>query len=364
MKMKTLKIKRTLAALLLATVMGGTLLLSACSGGMGKTEEAAYDAADADPMYDDPDAGMPYDKYEATESEVEAKELGEMPAAEEVSVDTDGPRASGANVSQMSQTTRLNETLKIIRTANIAVWCENIEDAYRRVERKGIDLGGYVADAMYSGDEFNRQHSVTFRIPAENFDAFMDAARDLGEVEQENISSEDVTDSYYDSKTRLATKRIQLARLESLLEKAEKLEDILRLEKEINQVTEEIEGFEGKLKRYDKLVAYSTITIDLLQIYDKQENMQQEEKPSFSTRIKEAATDTAEFAVAAAQGTVIFLLRALPALIVLAIVALILRWAYRRQQKKAKDNAISTVVPWMRPSDLPSASEKNEDEKK
>lgn len=238
---------------------------------------------------------------------------------------------------------------KIIRTAELTLWSPSIRSTYNEVEKKALDIGGYVSDAQYSQDGNNmgvvneygeyiepvyhdvQQHSVVFRIPAAYFESFLRFVRDQGEVEQENVYSEDVTTAYYDSQTRLKSRRIQLGRLEALLEKADTLKDILELEKEIAAVIEQIEQLEGTLKRYDKLVAYSTVTIRLMQT--SEQVLEEPVPPSFGQRLANTASVTWQDTQTFFQGFLLFVIRALPVLL-LAVIGGVVWLCLRRRARR------------------------------
>jgi len=72
-----------------------------------------------------------------------------------------------------------------------------------------------------------------------------------------------VTDRYFDLETRLSVYRAELERLKAILTDAAELSDVLLLEQEISRVTIEIESLTTKLRRYDGLIDYATVSIDL-----------------------------------------------------------------------------------------------------
>ncbi|NCB63133.1 MAG: DUF4349 domain-containing protein, partial [Clostridia bacterium] len=73
----------------------------------------------------------------------------------------------------------------------------------------------------------------------------------------------DIGEQYYDTELRLKTQRTKYERLLALLDKAEKMEDIISLESAISDVQYQMEQYTSDLKRYDSLVDYATIQIGL-----------------------------------------------------------------------------------------------------
>jgi hypothetical protein len=99
----------------------------------------------------------------------------------------------------------------------------------------------------------------------------MTSSEDLGEVKSKNISVEDVTDRFYDLENRIKNKRILMERYQQYLEEAESVEDLLSIERALNEVITEIERLEGSYKQLSNLIAYSTLNIELsLPSYEKE----------------------------------------------------------------------------------------------
>lgn len=141
----------------------------------------------------------------------------------------------------------------IIYTANYAVL---VADANASIETFVGDVeavGGYLSQRQNT--------TVTVRVPAEHFQALLDKLPLMGVIRHRQISSQDVTAEFNDVTLRLDTAMKSRARLTALLERAEKMEDILRIEKEIRRLTQEIESMKGRLRLLGDQIAYSTITV-------------------------------------------------------------------------------------------------------
>ena len=79
-------------------------------------------------------------------------------------------------------------------------------------------MGGYVQYGNVWGTkpevygDSGRTAELTFRIPAEQAEAFLTFAEGNGEVVRQSVNTEDVTLDYYDRETRLEVLRTQLDR--------------------------------------------------------------------------------------------------------------------------------------------------------
>ena len=79
----------------------------------------------------------------------------------------------------------------------------------------------------------------------------------------------DITLQYMDTETRLKSKQVQQQRLIEILSKAERVEDILNIENELNRVRTEIESYGTQLRGWDNLVQYSTINVFMTEVEPK-----------------------------------------------------------------------------------------------
>ena len=116
-----------------------------------------------------------------------------------------------------------------------------------------------------NGQQANRDSEVTLvcRIPAAQLDAAMDRIAALGKEEGRSTSATDVTDQYADLETRLRNNSALRDRLQVLLKRATKVEDVLAIEKELNRVQSEVETMQGRLDRMKSQVALSALKVTL-----------------------------------------------------------------------------------------------------
>ena len=154
---------------------------------------------------------------------------------------------------------------KLIRTAEISVEVTSVEEALEEIEAIASRQDALVADTnieQYGAG--NRRAVISVRVPTANFEAAVRDFRELGEVERENTTTEDVTKLYADLETRLSVKRETEQRLRELLSsRTGELAEVLQVERELGRLVGEIEQLEGERRYYDHRIAVSTIEIDL-----------------------------------------------------------------------------------------------------
>lgn len=123
-----------------------------------------------------------------------------------------------------------------------------------RVVALASKYNGYVLKAVNT--------IVIIRIPANNFDSCMADVELLGKVISRHITGQDVTDRYSDHKIRLDNAQKTRERYLALLDRAETIQEVLLLEKELERLNREIELLKGKIHKLEHLVSYATISVD------------------------------------------------------------------------------------------------------
>ena len=141
----------------------------------------------------------------------------------------------------------------VVYTARFELLVLNAEDSLERFIRKVEALGGYL--------QSRNDNAVTCRVPAERFEALVAEIPSLGAVISRSQEALDVTKDHLDLSIRIENAERQRKRLLALLDKAEKIEDILKIETDLRRLTEEIERMQGELKSLDDRVAFSAIEI-------------------------------------------------------------------------------------------------------
>ncbi|MBO5137750.1 MAG: DUF4349 domain-containing protein [Spirochaetaceae bacterium] len=176
---------------------------------------------------------------------------------EAVEMEFDAAVAGGANASYPSPVPQ--QERKLIKTGSINLEVENLSETEKAVQTWCQHFGGYIASS------YNQENhsSFTVRIPASNFDDAMNTIGDFGKIKYRSISTEDVSEQFYDLQTRLETRKILRDRLQSYLSTAKDMKDMLQIESELNDTLSEIESMEGRMRRLSGQIDYSTINVTI-----------------------------------------------------------------------------------------------------
>lgn len=144
---------------------------------------------------------------------------------------------------------------KILYNADLTLTVEAPDSTNQYIQAIAKRHGGYV-------NEIGTYRSI-IRVESEALDATIAELSQLGRLDRKSIRGQDVTETYLDYQIRLDNAQQARTRYLELLDKAETVDDILKVEKELERLNETIDLLKGKMNRIDHLDTYATITINL-----------------------------------------------------------------------------------------------------
>jgi uncharacterized iron-regulated membrane protein len=158
---------------------------------------------------------------------------------------------------------------KIIKTGQVTLEVPQVPAAIDRVRDIAVSNGGYLSSSnvytmSYASLKQERKRgSAMIRIPAEKFDTVMQALTPLGKVLSSMEQRSDVTEQYVDLTIQNESYHTQLDNYYRIMAKADKVEDIIKIQYQIDQVTLALNQVEGRLRYLNSQIDLSTITVTL-----------------------------------------------------------------------------------------------------
>jgi len=151
----------------------------------------------------------------------------------------------------------------VIRTGQAFIEVEKLDPAILRIRQLAAQVGGYIANSSINGGRDQmRQATFELKMPAPKYDEAVGSLSTIGKVETVNSNAQDVGEEFVDVTARVNNARRLEDRLITLLSnRTGKLDEVLRVERELARVREEIERYEGRLRYLSSRVATSTLTI-------------------------------------------------------------------------------------------------------
>ena len=151
---------------------------------------------------------------------------------------------------------------KLIKNGEISFQVNNLAATKQKIETALKISGGYISKENSYDYSNNPTDEIIVRVPAKDFDKFLnEVLNGVEKVDYKRIDIEDVTEQFVDIEARLKSKRQLEVKYAELLTKASSMDDILKIQKEMEIIREEIESAEGRLKYLNNQVGYSTLKI-------------------------------------------------------------------------------------------------------
>ena len=278
--MKKRNLKQISLALVLVMALG--MLLSACggSGPNGMKQSSTPSAAPAaSNSFVAMDNGWSYgmDADASMEAPVEAESWSEE-------------SMSGGSIDSIKNNTLDKANVKLIYRANMSVQTREFEETQAAIRQLVDGMGGWFENAdTYYGSYYNyyggnlRNAYYVVRIPADKYSEFLAAVGDCCHITNLSQSVEDVSLAYSDIETRLATLQTKHERLLDLLSKATEMTDIIDLENALSDCEYQIDSFTQSKNRYDSLIGYSTVNIDISEVAELEDSVVEDQ--SFGARL-------------------------------------------------------------------------------
>ncbi|WP_225799106.1 DUF4349 domain-containing protein [Streptomyces sp. NK15101] len=163
----------------------------------------------------------------------------------------------------------------VIRTAELSVEVKDAAKALAAARRVATDVGGRVeSESTERVDDARLTSRVVLRVPQERYDSVLTELAGTGKLLDRKAEAKDVTDQVVDVESRIATQRASVARVRALMDRAEKLSDVVTLEGELSRRQADLEALLAQRASLSDRTTMATITLWL----------SEEEKPSARER--------------------------------------------------------------------------------
>ena len=267
---------------------------------------------------------MAQDNYYAVSTTAAAMEMKPGDRLENGTA-TDGALGAGAEVPEVP-----NPEEKLIYTANVSLETLEFDAALESVKAYIKEVGGFIEQSdlysnsgydRYDGSRYtgSRHANITARIPQQHYNEFLAKTPEWGVVQNQNTYVENITQQYNDVSLQLDSLNIQHENLLSMLEKATKLDDMIRIEESLANVRWQINSITSQLKNWDTQVAYSTVHLNISEV----KQYTPTEKDSFLTRISKAFKNGFEDYGEFLADSAVMLTHGLPFIVTFGIVILV-----------------------------------------
>ncbi|APE24641.1 lipoprotein [Streptomyces venezuelae ATCC 10712] len=238
-----------------AALLTAALVLTGCGAGAG-------------------DAGTDAKRDLSAAAPADAKGAAERGAA-------DGYAGSGAEKAP-SAPSKAPAQQHVIRTASLSVEVGDVTKALVTARDVTARAGGRVENESTERlDDGYVVSRVVLRVPQERYDSVLSELAGTGKLLARKADAKDVTEQVVDVESRIATQRASVARVRALMERAEKLTDVVTLEGELSRRQADLESLLAQQSSLRDKTSLATITLELSQKEKPPAENEEEGRPGF-----------------------------------------------------------------------------------
>ncbi len=233
-----------------------------------------------------------------------------------------------------------NREEKLVYTSRVTLETEDFEAANTSLHNTIKELGGIIiTENAYNlnskASSGMRTIDLTVRIPQEHYDRFLSGMSESYNVARVENSVDNLTDYYYDNANRLRSYRVQEERLFAMLEKAETVEEMLKIEDRLCDVQYQIESLTNTQNTIDNDVKYSTFYLNLREVT----KFTTPAPKTFGDRLGDTLQSSGEAFAEFSEGLLFTLIFIAPYLVIFAVIIIIcvvvIKNKKRAENKKA-----------------------------
>jgi hypothetical protein len=223
---------------------------------------------------------------------------------------------------------------KVIQTGRLALLVGDLDLAADELVQLAQAKGGFVQNSFLKRGEGARVASYTLRVPAPAFNNLLEEIEKIGEVEQRELGGQDVTEEYVDVDARRRNLERQEERFLDILAEAKTVDDVLKVEAQLERVRGEIESLTARLKYLDNQVSLATITVELKERSRPVSTERAFNTANLGTKLREAVLSSVNALLEYTGQVLVWLAAALPFLLVVLVLVVFIRWLQRHRRDR------------------------------
>lgn len=176
-----------------------------------------------------------------------------LPSFSDTGIYYDAPPTTGGVNNRMV----ITENTLSLQVNNVAQVLGEIRDAAQ-------NLGGYMVESNLDRPDEAASGNITVRVPQTKMNEALSLFKGMAvKVVSENLRGTDVTDQYVDNEARLRILQNNKTRFEEIMAKAVNVDEILRVQEQIFNIQNQIDGIKGQQEYLSKNSQMTRITIYL-----------------------------------------------------------------------------------------------------
>lgn len=220
-------------------------------------------------------------------------------------------------------TTSVAQSPAVIRTGDLSLQTGNVEKAFADIKALIVTLDGRVETSNFQGrmNGYGPSAYLTLRVPESKLDAAVEEISKIGKRTSLSINTTDVTLQTLDLQAKVDALIESRTRLEKLLEKTTTTAELIAGEQAMATLRTELDSYQSQLDYLKNQVAESTLNVSIVN-----------DDSSVTSGLKsfrEIFLQAIRGFLQAFQNSFIFIITAIPWVLVITLIATIVRFALR-----------------------------------
>ncbi|MBY8866770.1 DUF4349 domain-containing protein [Streptomyces sennicomposti] len=254
-----------------------------------------------------------------------------------------GTGSGGGSAAESAKATAAPKltTAHIVRTASLSVEVKDVAKALDAARTAVENAGGYVGDENTTRDEDGQEQTrVVLRVPADRYDDVLTGLQGAGRLLERTAKAEDVTDQVVDVDSRITSQRASVARVRALMERAERIDDVVALESELSRREADLESLLAQQASLKDRTSLATITLSLSGPAVHRDDAAPDDEPGFG----DALSGGWHVFVAGVRWIALVLGAVLPFAVAAALIVVAWRLVRRRLPRRAAAAAVPAMT--------------------
>lgn len=313
---------RKILSILLCAILA--LSLCACSASKQEVSDSLVGSINGAPSYD---SSFESGSFAPETDKVVDSIMPESPAEDGTSTSTDD----------------YLQSQKLIYTCNIKMQSKTFENTMQAIKALIVEHNGFVESEKLSDNSYSWYYSdyeksgatlsasLTIRIPADNYNSFLNAMSGHGKILAKSENVQNITKQYSETSSKITMLEKEEQMLLEMMEKCTTISEMITVEERLARVQQQLVSYRNTLSGMDSNVAFSTIYLSLDEVVEYQPDPV--EPPTFIERVIDAVKDSAASFAETAEELFIAIIYLAPYAVIIAILFVVFRLRIKAKRK-------------------------------
>lgn len=223
------------------------------------------------------------------------------------------------------------------RSARVSLHTQQFDADAEKLLRLPEQMEGWVERQFLSGQpyadaETGRLLSLTLRIPEAKLEEALATLAGIGTLETKETYAQDISEQYVDTQGRLDSALSLRTQLLALMARAEDVETLAALTRELSENQQTIDALQGALHGMDSRVQYSEVSVTLAE--QRPGGIAPAQGASLGSRISQGFVESINTVLAFLGDMVSTLVWLLPWAVMVGAVVWLVLWLVRKRKRK------------------------------